>query len=296
MVEPARDVAGRDRPDQCVRGFPLIGRTRVVGVLNVTPDSFSDGGVFLDTEVAVAHGCAMIAAGADLVDVGGESTRPGAGRVSAEVEAARVLPVIAALAARKVPVSVDTTRAEIAAAALDAGALLVNDVSGGFADADMYALVAARGVPYVLMHSRGASLDMASAAQYDDVVREVHDELAVRLAAARRAGIDPAQIVLDPGLGFHKVGDQNWALLAHLAALKELGRPLLVGASRKTFLGRTLPSPDGAPRPADRRDAATHATTALAAAAGAWAVRVHDVAASADAVRVAAAWSLAAGR
>lgn len=265
------------------------GRCLVMGVLNVTPDSFSDGGCFADTVSAVAHGLALHAAGADWVDVGGESTRPGADRVAAAEECARVLPVVAELAAAGLAVSVDTTRAEVAAAALDAGATLVNDVSGGLADAGMAPLVAERGVPWVLMHWRGHSREMHAAARYGDVVTEVCAELTARVEDVVAAGVDPAQLVLDPGLGFAKNAEHNWALLAGLDRLVGLGLPLLVGASRKTFLGRLLAGPDGEPRPAPERDAATLATTVLAAEAGAWGVRVHDAAASVDAVRTVAA-------
>ncbi|MGY1710129.1 dihydropteroate synthase [Geodermatophilus sp. SYSU D00758] len=269
--------------------LPRPGRCVVMGVLNVTPDSFSDGGCFADAPSAVAHGLAMHAAGADYVDVGGESTRPGADRVDADEECRRVLPVVRELAAAGVRVSVDTTRAEVAAAALAAGAVLVNDVSGGLADAGMAALVADAGVPWVLMHWRGHSREMYAAARYGDVVTEVGAELTARVEDVVAAGVDPAQLVLDPGLGFAKRAEHNWALLAGLDRLVSLGLPVLVGASRKTFLGRLLADPDGPPRPAEERDAATLATTVLAAEAGAWGVRVHDAAASVDAVRTVAA-------
>ncbi len=275
-----------------LRGFPDLGRTRVVGVVNVTPDSFSDGGAYLDPRAAVSHGLALVAAGADLVDVGGESTRPGARRVGEQEELARVLPVVTELAAAGVRVSIDTQHAAVAAAVLAAGAVLVNDVSGGRADPDMLPLLAATGAPCVLMHSRGESADMRAAARYDDVVGEVCEELARRLDAALAAGVDADAICLDPGIGFHKIGAQNWSVLAHLDALTRLGRPLLVGTSRKTFLGALLATGDG-PRPTDRREAASLATAVLAAHAGAWAVRVHDVAPAADAVRVVAAWDAA---
>lgn len=267
---------------------PSAGRTLVMGVLNTTPDSFSDGGAWLEEPAAVRHGLAMAADGADLVDVGGESTRPGAGRVDAAEEQRRVLPVVRALAAEGVAVSVDTTRASTAAAALDAGAALVNDVSGGLADAAMARLVAERGAPYVAMHWRGHSDVMGSLADYDDVVADVRDELAARVEALLSVGVRPDRLVVDPGLGFAKTADQGWALLAHLDALEPLGLPLLVGASRKGMLGALLAGPDGTPRPATGRDDATTAVTALAAAAGAWCVRVHAVRPSADAVRVAA--------
>jgi dihydropteroate synthase len=256
-----------------------------MGVLNVTPDSFSDGGCFSDAAAAVAHGLAMHAAGADYVDVGGESTRPGADRVDAAEECGRVVPVIRELAAAGVRTSVDTTRAEVAEAALAAGAELVNDVSGGLADKRMADLVAEARVPWVLMHWRGHSREMYAAAQYGDVVTEVCAELTARVEDVVAAGVAPEQLVLDPGLGFAKRAEHNWALLAGLDRLTALGLPVLVGASRKTFLGRLLAGPGGEPRPADERDAATLATTVLAAQAGAWGVRVHDAAASVDAVR-----------
>ncbi|MGY1830759.1 dihydropteroate synthase [Geodermatophilus sp. SYSU D01180] len=265
------------------------GRCVVMGVLNVTPDSFSDGGCFADTASAVAHGLAMAAAGADYVDVGGESTRPGADRVDAAEERRRVVPVVRELTGAGVRVSVDTTRTEVAEAALEAGAVLVNDISGGLADDGMAALVADAGVPWVLMHWRGHSREMYAQATYGDVVAEVCAELSVRVDAALSAGVDAAQLVLDPGLGFAKQAAHNWALLAALPRVVSLGLPVLVGASRKSFLGRLLPGPDGALRPAPGRDAATLATTVLAAEAGAWGVRVHDAAGSADAVRTVAA-------
>ncbi|HEX7355754.1 MAG TPA: dihydropteroate synthase [Mycobacteriales bacterium] len=271
-----------------MKGFADIGRCRVMGVLNVTPDSFSDGGAYLDPDAAIAHGVEMAAAGADVVDVGGESTRPGASRVDADEELRRVLPVVEALAGR-VPVSIDTQRAAVAEACLAAGAVLVNDVSGGRADPAMLPLLAGAGAPVVLMHSRGDSADMTSAAQYDDVVGEVRDELRARLDAAVAAGVDADAVVLDPGIGFHKIGDQNWQVLAGLAAFLELGRPVLVGSSRKAFLGRLLATGDG-PRPVGERGAASLAAAVLAAQAGAWGVRVHDVRPTVDALRVLAAW------
>ncbi|WP_244524709.1 dihydropteroate synthase [Trujillonella endophytica] len=269
--------------------LPQPGRCVVMGVLNVTPDSFSDGGCFADAATAVAHGLAMHAAGADYVDVGGESTRPGADRVDADEECRRVVPVVRELAAAGVRVSVDTTRAEVAEAAIGAGAVLVNDVSGGRADKNMAELVAETGVPWVLMHWRGHSREMYAAARYGDVVTEVCAELTARVEDVVAAGVDPAQLVLDPGLGFAKRAEHNWRVLAGLDRVVGLGLPVLVGASRKTFLGRELAGPDGAVRPAEQRDAATLATTVLAAEAGAWGVRVHDAAASVDAVRTVAA-------
>jgi dihydropteroate synthase len=260
-----------------------------MGVLNVTPDSFSDGGCFADRDSAVAHGLAMAAGGADYVDVGGESTRPGADRVDAAEERRRVVPVVRELTAAGVRVSVDTTRTEVAAAALEAGAVLVNDISGGLADDGMAALVADARVPWVLMHWRGHSREMYARAEYGDVVTEVCAELSARVDAAVSAGVDAAQLVVDPGLGFAKQAAHNWALLAALPRVVALGLPVLVGSSRKSFLGRLLAAPDGTLRPAAGRDAATVATTVLAAEAGAWGVRVHDAAASADAVATVAA-------
>ncbi len=271
-----------------VRNFPALGRTRVIGIVNVTPDSFSDGGRFDSPESAVRVGLQLLNEGADVLDVGGESTRPGALRVSEKEERSRVEPVVAGLVAAGARVSVDTARASVAAAALDAGAVLVNDVSGG-ADPDMFPLVAERGVPYVLMHSRGPSADMISRAVYRDLMREIVVELGVRMEAARAAGVADDQLVLDPGVGFAKTPEHNWTLLAMLDKVFALGRPLLVGTSRKSFLGALLADVDGTPRPVDERDDATQATTALVAAAGAWAVRVHAVRPAADAVRVAAA-------
>jgi len=256
-----------------------------MGVLNVTPDSFSDGGCFADTATAVAHGLDMHTAGADYVDIGGESTRPGADRVDSDEECRRVLPVVRELTAAGVRTSVDTTRAEVAEAALDAGATLINDVSGGLADKNMAELVAEAGVPWVLMHWRGHSREMYAAAQYGDVVTEVCAELMARVEDVVAAGVAPEQLVLDPGLGFAKNADHNWALLAGLDRLVGLGLPVLVGSSRKTFLGRLLAGPDGSPRPAELRDDATLATTVMAAEVGVWGVRVHDAAASVDAVR-----------
>jgi len=265
--------------------LPRPGRCVVMGVLNVTPDSFSDGGCFADAAAAIEHGLAMHAAGADYVDVGGESTRPGADRVDSDEECRRVLPVIRELSAAGVRTSVDTTRAEVAEAAIAAGATLVNDVSGGLADKNMAELVAEAGVPWVLMHWRGHSREMYAAARYGDVVTEVCAELTARVEDVVAAGVAPEQLVLDPGLGFAKRGEHNWALLAHLDRLVALGLPVLVGASRKTFLGTLLAAPDGTVRPAEQRDDATLATTVMAAQAGAWGVRVHDAAASVDAVR-----------
>jgi dihydropteroate synthase len=258
----------------------------VVGVLNVTPDSFSDGGRYADLGAAVRHGVEMHRDGARLVDVGGESTRPGAGRVDAREEAARVLPVIRELAALDVPMSIDTTRAGVAAAALEAGVEVVNDVSGGLADPDMAKVVASAGCPWVLMHWRGHSREMGQLAAYDDVVVEVRDELRARVDDALAAGVGADRIVVDPGLGFAKRAEHNWQLTVRLGELLALGYPLLFGASRKSYLGGLLAAPDGTPRPVDRREAATVATSVLAVAAGAWGVRVHEVRATVDALAV----------
>ncbi|MDP9434328.1 MAG: dihydropteroate synthase, partial [Actinomycetota bacterium] len=254
-----------------------------MGVVNVTPDSFSDGGDHATADAAVAHGLRLRDEGADLLDVGGESTRPGAARVPEDEELRRVVPVVARLAGPGALVSVDTVRASVARAALDAGAVVVNDVSAGRGDPGMLPLVAERGAAYVAMHSRGFGADMQSRAVYGDVVAEVAGELQERLDAARRAGVADERLVADPGLGFAKTAEHNWTLLAALDALHALGQPLLVGVSRKAFLGALLHAPDGTPRTPRERDAATAAVTVLAAQAGAWAVRVHDVGPSADA-------------
>ncbi len=272
-----------------------------MGVVNVTPDSFSDGGEWFGAEAAIGRGRQLAAQGADIVDVGGESTRPGAQRIPADEELRRVIPVITGLASENVPVSVDTMRAEVAAAALDAGASLVNDVSGGLADPDMPRLVAQAGVPYVVMHWRGHSHQMQDRAVYADVVAEVCEELRYRVDTVIAQGVDASMIVVDPGLGFAKQAEHNWALLVNLDRLSCLDGtghafPVLVGASRKRFLGRLLAGPDGTPRSFAGSDDATVAVTALAAAAGAWCARVHEVPANSDAVRVAEAWRAAAAR
>jgi dihydropteroate synthase len=274
-----------------VEGLPALDRCLVMGVVNVTPDSFSDGGEWFEPTAAIKHGRELLAEGADLLDVGGESTRPGAERPEPEEEIRRVLPVIEALAAEGALVSVDTMRAGVARLALDAGAVMINDVSGGQADPEMLALVAERRTPYICMHWRGHSINMQNKAEYDDVVAEVIAELGLRLEAMREAGIDLNRVALDPGLGFAKNADHNWEILRRLREFAVLGRPLLIGASRKTFLGRLLADEQtGEPRPAVRRDDASAAVSALAAAAGAWCVRAHAVAPSADAVRVARRW------
>jgi dihydropteroate synthase len=283
------------------RGFDERTRQRLVGldrpavlaVLNVTPDSFSDGGLWDHPDDAVHHGLGLVAAGADAVDVGGESTRPGADRVPEQEELRRTVDVVRRLASDGVPVSIDTMRARVAAAALEAGAVMVNDVSGGASDPDMARVVAEAGCPFVVMHWRGHSDRMVEKASYVDVVTEVVDELRHRVDAAVSAGVPPDRLVLDPGIGFAKDAGHNWALLAHLAALDELGLPLLVGVSRKRFLGALLAGPDGEPRPVDQREDASHALAALLAAHGVWAVRAHTARPTADAVRVGAAWRAA---
>ncbi|MCX5060456.1 MULTISPECIES: dihydropteroate synthase [unclassified Streptomyces] len=272
-----------------VVGLPEWDRCAVMGVVNVTPDSFSDGGRFFDTTAAVKHGLELVAEGADLVDVGGESTRPGATRVDEAEELKRVIPVVRGLASEGVTVSVDTMRASVAAQALAAGAGLVNDVSGGLADPTMIPVVAEAGAPFVVMHWRGFLEGGNVKGVYDDVVTEVVDELHARVEAVLAGGVAPDRIVVDPGLGFSKDAEHDLVLLAHLDRLLGLGHPLLVAASRKRFLGRVLAGPEGAPPPARERDAATAAVSALAAHAGAWAVRVHEVRATADAVQVARA-------
>ncbi|WP_235498857.1 dihydropteroate synthase [Knoellia sp. Soil729] len=262
-------------------------RPLVMGVVNVTPDSFSDGGEWFEPEAAIAHGRELIAAGADLIDVGGESTRPGAERPPLEEELRRVVPVVKALAAEGTAVSIDTMRAAVAAAALDSGAALVNDVSGGQADGEMAAVVAQAGIPFVVMHWRAHSTTMQSQAVYGDVVSDVCAELTARVETLKDSGVHSDQIILDPGFGFSKTAEHNWALLRHLDALVALGHPLLVGTSRKAFLGR-LGRPAGAePRPATERDLTTAVTSFHSARHGAWAVRVHDVAATVQALDVA---------
>jgi dihydropteroate synthase len=271
------EVSGLVRRDQPV----------VMGVLNVTPDSFSDGGRYADLDAAVAHAVEMRGDGADLVDIGGESTRPGADRVDADVERHRVLPVIRELAAAGVPMSIDTTRAAVAAAALEAGAAVVNDVSGGLADPAMAGVVAEAGCPWVLMHWRGHSRTMRDLASYADVVEDVRAELRDRAEAALAAGVSADKIIIDPGLGFAKTAEHNWQLMANLDRLLALGYPVLIGASRKSYLGALLADPTtGSPRPVDGREAATVATSVLAVAAGVWGVRVHDVQATVDALAV----------
>ena len=271
-------------------------RTQVMGVVNVTDDSFSDGGRYLDPAAAVEHGLRLAADGADIVDVGGESTRPGAVRVDAAVEIARVIPVVKSLAAQGLTVSIDTMHAEVARAALDNGAAIVSDVSGGRADPAMAGVVAAAGVPWILMHWRSVSAgDPHRVPGYGDVVAEVRAELLGAVDAAVAAGVDPARVIIDPGLGFAKTAQHNWALLHALPELVSTGIPVLIGASRKRFLGALLAADDGQPRPPDGRETATAVVSALAAGHGAWGVRVHDVTASVDALAVLAAWNSGGG-
>ena len=276
-------------------GFVPRDRTLLMGVLNVTPDSFSDGGCWVDPEAAVAHARELIAQGADIIDIGGESTRPGAQRVDVDTEISRVLPVVRALladgtdgSAGSAIVSVDTIHAATAEAAIDAGAHIINDVSGGLADPAMPALIARAGVVYVCQHWRGDPETMDRLTDYPGgVVAGVEAELRERLDELDAAGVDRSQVVLDPGLGFAKTHEQSWELLAATARLiADLGQPLLVGSSRKRFLAQAAEA-DATPV---QRDAVTAATTALAAAAGAWAVRVHEVPANRAAVRTASLW------
>ena len=259
--------------------------TLVMGVLNVTPDSFSDGGRFDDTEIAISHALQMIEDGADIIDIGGESTRPGSERISVKVELDRVLPVIAGLVNSGVAISIDTMRAEVARAAIEAGACIINDVSGGKSDPEMLSYVSTLTVPYILMHWRGPSNIMNTLTDYNDVVADVTREISNQVDAAVAAGIARERIAIDPGIGFAKTVDQNWPILKHLDVLEGLGLPILMGASRKKFLGELL-AKAGVPRDSDERESATTAISTLMAARGLWAVRVHDVKPSSDAIAV----------
>ncbi|CAJ1495313.1 dihydropteroate synthase [[Mycobacterium] burgundiense] len=264
---------------------------QVMGVVNVTDDSFSDGGRYLDPERAVAHGLRLVKEGATIIDVGGESTRPGAVRVDAVVESARVVPVVKELAAQGITVSIDTMHAEVARAALESGARIVNDVSGGRSDPGMAALVAEAGVPWVLMHWRSVKADQPhQVPHYDDVVATVRAELQAAVDDALAAGVAERQLIIDPGLGFAKTAQHNWELLRALPSFAAAGLPVLIGASRKRFLGAVLADDRGEPRPPDGRETATAVISALAAIHGAWGVRVHDVRATMDALRVLQAW------
>lgn len=265
-----------------MRRRPSVPVPRIMGILNVTPDSFSDGGKFDHVDRAIAHGIELRNQGADIVDVGGESTRPGAGRVPPAQEQQRVLPVITALAAEGVTLSIDTMNAETALAAAKAGASIINDVSGGLADPEMYRAVAESDLIYIAMHWRGHSAEMANLAQYEDVVTDVRAELKDRLAEMMVWGINPDRVVLDPGLGFAKSARHNWSVLARLDELASLGYPILIGASRKRFLGQLLP----ADAPTTERDLATAVISNIAAQANVWGVRVHDVASTQVALSV----------
>ncbi len=262
------------------RPLPLV-----MGIVNVTPDSFSDGGRWIRAGAAVAHGLEMAGAGADVVDVGGESTRPGAQRPSLEEELRRVVPVVESLVQAGVTVSVDTMRAAVASAALDAGASIINDVSGGLADPEMAGVVAASGAPFVVMHWRGHSADMQTRASYGDVVDDVRAELTARVEELLGGGVAEEQVIVDPGIGFAKTAAHNWQLLAGLDRIVDLGWPVLLGTSRKAFLGR-VGRGSGEERPLEARDIATAVTSAYAADAGVWAIRVHDVTATVDALDV----------
>ena len=277
----------RVSPLPVVPNLPQPGRTLVIGVVNVTPDSFSDGGAWFHPAAAITHGLDLVAEGADIIDIGGESTRPGAIRPEVSEELRRVLPVIRELVAAGACVSIDTMRAAVAAPAISAGARLVNDVSGGKADPGMLDLVAESGVPFVCMHWRGHSEDMQSKASYADVVTEVIAELRAQLDTATRLGVAPDKLIIDPGFGFAKTGEHNWQLLQRLEEFDVLERPMLAGVSRKAFLGRLLADADGNPRPVKDRDDATTALTAVLALRGVWGVRVHSVRASRDAIAVA---------
>ena len=262
-----------------------LDRTLVMGVLNVTPDSFSDGGRFNDPTIATNHALQMIEDGADIIDIGGESTRPGSDRITVKEELDRVLPVISALANSGVAISIDTMRAEVASAAIDAGACMINDVSGGKSDPEMLSYVATLNVPYILMHWRGPSNIMNTLTDYNDVVADVTREVSNQVDVAVAAGIARERIAIDPGIGFAKTVDQNWPILKHLEVLEGLGLPILMGASRKKFLGELL-AKDGVARDSDERESATTAISTLMAARGIWAVRVHEVKASSDAIAV----------
>jgi dihydropteroate synthase len=259
-----------------------MSRTLVMGILNITPDSFADGGKYLSKEDAITQGRRLIAEGADIIDVGGESTRPGANRVTEEEELARVIPVITELVKDGAIISVDTMRSAVATAAIKAGALYVNDVSGGLADEKMAKLIANNPkIQYIVMHWRGHSKDMQKQAVYTDVVKEVMDELDERVSLLLKSGVLAEQIILDPGIGFAKESDHNWKILQNIERLQLLGYPLLIGASRKRFLGELLNTSD-----TDSREAATIALTTELARLKIWGVRTHTVKAHQDAISV----------
>ena len=262
-----------------------LDRTLVMGVLNVTPDSFSDGGRFNDAQIATNHALQMMADGADIIDIGGESTRPGSERISVQEELDRVLPVITALGDSSAVISIDTMRAEVARAAIAAGACMVNDVSGGKSDPEMLDYVATLDTPYILMHWRGPSNIMNTLTDYADVVVDVAAEISQQVDVAVAAGIARERIAIDPGIGFAKTVEQNWPILKHLDVLEGIGLPILMGASRKKFLGELL-AKDGVARDSDERESATTAISTLMAVRGLWAVRVHDVKSSSDAIAV----------
>jgi dihydropteroate synthase len=240
----------------------------VMGILNLTPDSFADGGRHNSFDAGVARGLEMIAEGVDIIDIGGESTRPGADRISAEEEQSRVMPVIAELSKRGARISIDTMRADTAEKAVQAGAAIINDVSGGLSDPAMFATVKKLGVPYILMHWRGESKEMNSRAIYTDVVNDVISEINSQIDAALDAGINKSQIIIDPGLGFAKDAEHNWEILRNLKQFTSMGYPVLIGASRKRFLGGDHP---------DEREAATIELTKTLVPQGIWGVRVHSV-------------------
>jgi dihydropteroate synthase len=269
-----------------IAGLPQPGRTLVMGVVNVTPDSFSDGGTWFASSDAIRHGLDLLAEGADIIDVGGESTRPGAARPEIAEELRRVLPVVTELAAAGACVSIDTMRPTVAAEAISAGARLVNDVSGGRADPAMLSLVAQAGLPYVCMHWRGHSEDMQNRAHYTDVVTDVLAELGEQVSAALAAGIAADRLIVDPGFGFAKTGEHNWLLLQRFDELAALGLPVLAGVSRKTFIGTLLADGEGVPRTPRERDDASVALTTVLAMHRIWGVRVHTVRANRDAIAV----------
>lgn len=262
---------------------------QIMGIVNTTPDSFSDGGEHDEPDAAIEHGRTLAARGATILDVGGESTRPGSVPVGFDEEVRRALPVVERLAEDGSVVSIDTYRAATAARAIEAGARIVNDVSGGLADGDMLDVVADAGVEILIGHWRGPSADMYALAEYEHVGREVAQELSQRVDAAIAAGIDPSKIILDPGVGFAKAGAQNWRVLRELGDVTALGFRVLVGTSRKRFLSTAI----GEDASRDRRDIATAVTSVLAQRAGAWGVRVHDVTATRDALAVTDSWDTA---
>ena len=274
----------RRQPEGLSPTLAKLNRCLVVGVLNVTPDSFSDGGLFSDTNTAVKYAQELIQNGADLIDVGGESTRPGASRITTAEEQKRVIPVIEELTGLGIITSIDTMRSETASAAVNAGAQIVNDVSGGLADEKMHKCVADLNVPYVLMHWRGHSTVMDNLATYSDVVTEVVNEIQMQVDQAIKSGINRKKIVIDPGLGFAKNPEHNWEILRKFNELHKLNLPIYIGASRKRFL-TDFAIPQGSLEPKDR-DVATSIISSYVSLSGAWAVRVHDVSANSAAVKV----------